>query len=568
VAEALTNLIWAPLEHGLAGVSLSANWMWPSKNTGEDARLYKAVKGISDFVISLGINIPTGKDSLSMTQKYPDGSSVLAPGTVIVTAVAEVSDISKVVEPVAKHVQGSLLVYIDFSLDGFNLGGSSFGQVIGNIGNTPPSVKDATYFKKAFNAVQDLIKEGLIIAGHDVSSGGLITSLLEMTFTDNETGIDIDLGEIGDKDPIRILFSEKPGIIIEILDKEKVLTSLRNNGISYFPIGTTTGDNRVHIRHPHFEFSAEKARLRDLWYKTSFLLDLHQTKKQLAEKRFENYGKQPLDIVFPSSFTGKLSQYNLEKSRRIPTGIKAAIIREKGVNGDREMAWSMHLAGFDVKDVHMTDLVSGRETLEDIRFIVFVGGFSNSDVLGSAKGWAGAFLFNPKAKEALDRFYASNDTLSLGVCNGCQVMVELGLIYPGLEIMPKMKQNKSGKFESAFVGVDILPNHSVMLSGLAGSRLGIWVAHGEGQFDLELPEDQYHIPAKFHYQEFPGNPNGSAYNAACIASHNGRHLVIMPHLERSLYPWNWAWYPESRKNDEISPWIEAFVNARKWIEAH
>ena len=213
----------------------------------------------------------------------------------------------------------------------------------------------------------------------------------------------------------------------------------------------------------------------------------------------------------------------------------------------------------------MTDLISGRETLEEVNFIVFVGGFSNSDVLGSAKGWAGAFLYNEKAKLALEKFYARPDTLSLGVCNGCQLMVELGLIYPDIDNKPRMLHNESGKFESSFLMIDVLPNNSIMLNTLTGSSLGIWVAHGEGKFHLELPEENYHIPAKYSYSSYPANPNGSDYNAACIASADGRHLAIMPHLERAIFPWQWGYYPYARKMDEISPWLEAFVNAKRWI---
>jgi phosphoribosylformylglycinamidine synthase len=230
------------------------------------------------------------------------------------------------------------------------------------------------------------------------------------------------------------------------------------------------------------------------------------------------------------------------------------------------MAYTLYLAGFDVKDVMMTDLISGRETLEDVNFIVFCGGFSNSDVLGSAKGWAGAFLYNPKAKSALERFYAREDTLSLGICNGCQLMVELNLINPQHEHRAHLRPNRSQKFESAFLGVSIPRNNSVMLKSLAGSKLGIWVAHGEGRFYLPEPEDHYHIVAKYNYAEYPGNPNGSDYNVAGIVSADGRHLAMMPHPERAIFPWQNAFYPADRREDEITPWIEAFVNARKWIE--
>jgi phosphoribosylformylglycinamidine synthase len=570
IAEALTNIVWALITDGLKGVSLSANWMWPAKNPGEDARLYAAVKQVSDFAISLGINIPTGKDSLSMTQKYPGGQKVFAPGTVIISAVGEVENIRQIVEPVLQPIAGTTVIYIDFSRDEFYLGGSSFAQVVNAIGTKVPGVPDPGYFVKAFETVQRLVREGLILAGHDISAGGMITTLLEMTFGRNDTGLEIDLNNIEEADLIKLLFSEKPGVIIQVKDevKVKVEDMLKGEGLAFHVTGKVVDGRTIKISHQNKEYQFDINSLRDIWYKTSYLLDQRQCGPELAKTRFENYKSQEISFTFPQNFTGKLEQYCIGSSRRTQTGVRAAIIREKGVNGDREMAWSMHLAGFDVKDVHMTDLISGRENLEDINFIVFVGGFSNSDVLGSAKGWAGAFLYNPKAKEALDRFYARPDTLSLGVCNGCQVMVELGLVYPEHAHMPKMLHNVSGKFESAFLNVDIRDNRSIMLKSLAGSRLGIWVAHGEGRFQLPYDEGKYEIPMKFSYSEYPGNPNGSDFAAASLCSHDGRHLVMMPHLERSIHPWNWAYYPVERKDDQVSPWVEAFVNAREWIFNH
>ncbi|TSA27698.1 MAG: phosphoribosylformylglycinamidine synthase [Bacteroidetes bacterium] len=575
IAEALTNIIWAPLTHGLQGISLSANWMWPAKNPGEDARLYRAVKAVSDFAIALGINIPTGKDSLSMTQKYPDGSVVYSPGTVIISAVAEVADVKRVVSPNLVPDENTVLVYIPFTKGAFHLGGSSLAQVLNKIGNEVPDVPDPDYFKAVFDVLQHLVSEGLVQAGHDVSAGGLITTLLEMVFPLNRWGLNLDLTGLGEPDPVRVLFSEKPGVVIQVKDAAAVKQLLVTSGIRHQVIG--------HPRHCDPEYSGEAAasvtiqlgqekldlpvpELRNTWFRTSYLLDRHQCGEELALRRFANYTKQPLQFIFPEPFTGLFSQYGIDPKRRVPTGIKGAIIREKGVNRDRDMAWAMYLAGFDVKDVHMTDLISGRETLDDIHFIAFVGGFSNSDVLGSAKGWAGAFLYNQKAKETLDRFYARPDTLSLGVCNGCQLLVELGLIYPDHQKQPKMSWNDSHKYECTFVNVSIRENQSVMLKSLAGSRLGIWVAHGEGKFNFPYEESRYQIPAVFSYSGYPGNPNGSVYNAASIASNDGRHLAIMPHLEDSVLPWQWAYYPEDRKKDQVTPWIEAFVNARNWIK--
>ena len=314
-----------------------------------------------------------------------------------------------------------------------------------------------------------------------------------------------------------------------------------------------------------FKFNSSIDELRDTWFKTSYLLDRHQAGSKSAKERFDNYKKQPLKFIFPESFSGKFSDIRVNPERKKKSGVRAAIIREKGVNGDREMAYAMHLAGFDVKDVHMTDLIEGRETLEDINFIVFVGGFSNSDVLGSAKGWAGAFLYNQKAKDALDAFYAREDTLSLGVCNGCQLMMELKLINPDHSSHPKMLHNESGKFESAFLSIEIEDNNSVMLNSFGGSSLGVWVAHGEGKFELPYEIERYNVVGRFTYMEYPGNPNGSPEGITAICSDDGRHLAMMPHLERAFLPWQWAHYPANRSEDESSPWLEAFTNARDWI---
>lgn len=565
IAEALTNIVWAPLEGGLKGVSLSANWMWPCRNPGEDARLFEAVKAASDFAIALGINIPTGKDSLSMTQKYPDGEKVFSPGTVIISAAAEVIDIKKVISPVIQPEFTSTLLYIDFSADKFKTGGSSLAQILNGLGDEAPVVNNPDYFVRAFEAVQTLINKGVVLAGHDISSGGLVTTLLEMLFAQPGIGLEADLNGFGESDIVKLLFSENPGVVIQVNDLDYTTVLLHESGLKYQILGKPSFRRFLTLRYHDGNTELDIDHMRKLWFRSSYLLDRKQSGDDLAKARYHNFALQPLSYKFGDDFTGEAKQFAINLKRTQPTGIKAAIIREKGVNGDREMAWSLYMAGFDVKDVHMTDLITGRETLEDINMIVFVGGFSNSDVLGSAKGWAGAFLYNTPAKMALDSFFARPDTLSLGVCNGCQLMVELGLIYPGHDAQPKMLHNESGKFESAFLNVDILENNSVMLRNMAGKRLGIWVAHGEGKFSLPMAEEHYLIPMKYSYEAYPGNPNGSDYNAAAIVSQNGRHLAMMPHLERSIYPWNWAYYPGARAADEVSPWVEAFVNARKWI---
>ena len=507
VAEALTNLVWAPMAEGMDSISLSANWMWPCRaQEGEDVLVNDAK---------------------------------------------------------------STIYHIDFSFDKLRLGGSAFAQSLNKIGDDVPTVQNPEYFRDAFLAIQELINKGLIMAGHDISAGGLITTLLEMCFSNMEGGMEINLNKIKENDIIKILFAENPGIVIQVKDKDKaeVKKILEDAGIGYVKLGTPTDERHILVTKEDATYQFGIDYLRDVWYSTSYLLDRKQSMNGCAKKRFENYKEQPLEFVFDKSFTGKFSQYGITPERRTPTGIKAAIIREKGTNGEREMAYMLYLAGFDVKDVTMTDLISGRETLEDINMIVFCGGFSNSDVLGSAKGWAGAFLFNPKAKAALDNFYARKDTLSLGVCNGCQLMIELGLINPEHNKKAKMLHNDSHKFESKFVGVTVPMNRSVMLGSLSGSKLGIWVAHGEGKFSLPYEEDKYNVVLKYSYDEYPGNPNGSDYSVAGLASSDGRHLAMMPHLERSCFPWQNAYYPSDRINkDQVTPWIEAFVNARKWVE--
>ena len=566
IAEALTNIIWAPIENGLSGVSLSANWMWPAKNEGENARLYKAVEAVSDFACDLGINIPTGKDSMSMTQKYKDGV-VYAPGTVIISAGAEVIDLKQVVEPVLQPNFESTLLYVNLSDGEFKLGGSSFAQIVGKVGKAAPTVDDADRFANTFNMVQALIREGKILAGHDVSAGGLITALLEMTFAQVDLGIAANLKEIKGIDDIATFFSEQPALVLQVAneDLEDIKTLFDDIDASYLEIGSPIGEPILSIQTTTQSYLLDIASLRDTWYKTSYLLDQKQSGEALAKERFDNYKKQPLSFTFPKGFEGQYAALGLDPDRKGKTGIKAAIIREKGVNGDREMAYAMHLAGFDVKDVHMTDLISGAEDLSDVNFIAFVGGFSNSDVLGSAKGWAGAFLYNEKAKLALDNFYAREDTISLGICNGCQLMGELGLLYPEHKVHPKLDHNIAHKFESGFVNVTIPENNSVMLSGLAGSRLGIWVAHGEGRFRLPEAEGEYHVIAKYSHEAYPASPNGSDYHVAGLASKDGRHLAIMPHFERSVFPWNWGHYPADQKADVLSPWIKAFMAAKNWV---
>lgn len=568
IAESLTNIVFAPFAHGLSGVSLSANWMWPCRNKGEDARLYDAVEAASQFAISLGINIPTGKDSLSMTQKYAgDEADVLSPGTVIISAAGEVSDVKKIVSPVLQNEPNSAVYHIDFSFAPLALGGSALAQSLGKLGNETPSVDEPEYFRDAFAAVQELIAGGYVLAGHDISAGGLVTTLLEMCFPNSKGGLNIDFSAIPETDLVKLLFAENPGVVLQLKNLEEAEEILRSNSIGFAKIAELSTERTLDIKQGKKHLSLDIDALRDVWYESSFLMDKHQTALPEAEARRDNYKKQTVSYKFPEGFSGKMKDLGLDPNRKTKSGIKAAILRDKGTNGEREMAYALWLAGFDVRDVHLTDLTSGRETLDDIQMIVFCGGFSNSDVLGSAKGWAAGILYNATAKATLERFYARPDTLSLGICNGCQLMAELEVLYPEHEEKHKMAHNDSGRFESGFVSLRIPKNHSVMLQNLEGTEIGIWVAHGEGKFDLKYSADKYHVIAQYKYDAYPANPNGSPAAIAGLCSADGRHLAMMPHPERAIFPWTCAYYPEAERGEhEVTPWMVAFRNAYEWIK--
>ena len=566
IAEALTNIVFAHLADGLRSVSLSANWMWPCRNPGEDARLYHAVEAASDFACALGINIPTGKDSLSMTQKYGE-EKVLAPGTVIISAAAEVSDIHRIISPVLSNDPATAVYYVDFSGCELRLGGSAFAQSLGSVGSEVPDVLDTDYFRRAFEAVQSAVGSGLVQAGHDVSAGGMLVALLEMCFANVDGGLEVDLDAIPDPDLVKILFSENPAVLLQVPADDRLEAILREADVRFYRVARPTDERHLLITKDGADYHFGIDYMRDVWYRSSYLLDRLQSGEECAATRYEQYKMQPLRFRIPDTFVGSTASLGLSAARTERSGVRAAILRDKGTNGEREMAYALYLAGFDVKDVHLTDLATGRETLDDIDFAVFCGGFSNSDVLGSAKGWAAGILHNDRARSAINRFYDRPDTLSLGICNGCQLMAHLGLLYPDHTERHALLHNRSHKFESSFVTLDIPQNDSVMLGSLSGARIGVWVAHGEGRFDFPYEEARYRIAARYSYDSYPANPNGSQWGVAALTSADGRHLAMMPHPERSIFPWQCAHYPADRRQDEVTPWMEAFVNARRWVES-
>ena len=566
IAEALTNIVFAHLADGLRSVSLSANWMWPCRNPGEDARLYHAVEAASDFACALGINIPTGKDSLSMTQKYGE-EKVLSPGTVIISAAAEVSDIHRIISPVLSNDPATAVYYVDFSGCELRLGGSAFAQSLGSVGSEVPDVLDTDYFRRSFEAVQSAVGSGLVKAGHDVSAGGMLVALLEMCFANVDGGLEVDLDAIPDPDLVKILFSENPAVLLQVPADDRLEAILREADVRFYRVARPTDERHLLITKDGADYHFGIDYMRDVWYRSSYLLDRLQSGEECAATRYEQYKMQPLRFRIPDTFVGSTTSLGLSAARTERSGVRAAILRDKGTNGEREMAYALYLAGFDVKDVHLTDLATGRETLDDIDFAVFCGGFSNSDVLGSAKGWAAGILHNDRARSAINRFYDRPDTLSLGVCNGCQLMAHLGLLYPDHTERHALLHNRSHKFESSFVTLDIPQNDSVMLGSLSGARIGVWVAHGEGRFDFPYEEARYRIAARYSYDSYPANPNGSQWGVAALTSADGRHLAMMPHPERSIFPWQCAHYPADRRQDEITPWMQAFVNARRWVES-
>lgn len=332
VAESLTNIVWAPLAQGLDSISLSANWMWPCRSQkGEDARLYKGVEALSNFCCALQINVPTGKDSLSLSQQYPNGEKIISPGTVIVSAGGEVSDVRKVVSPVMKNKAKSTFYHIDFSFDELRLGGSAFAQSRGFVGSDVPTVKNPDYFRDAFNAVQELVNRGLLLAGHDISAGGLITTLLEMTFANTEGGMDICLDKFAQNDLVKLLFAENPGVVVQVADKHKkeFKELLDEAGVGYVKLGKPAEERQIMVTFDDATYQFGIDYLRDIWYETSYLLDTKQSMNGCAKQRFENYKQQPVEFNLRKDFEGSFAQLGLNPDRREASGIKAAIIRER-----------------------------------------------------------------------------------------------------------------------------------------------------------------------------------------------------------------------------------------------
>jgi len=585
--EALTNLVWALVEE-FEGISLLANWGVAASEPGEGSRLYKANKALNTLLDELGISVNGGKDSMSMAAKVTrEGTRqmVKSPGTLVVTAYAACPDITRTVTPDIKQPGRSKLILIDLSGGRSRMGGSALSQVYSQVGSEAPDVDEPRLLRQGFEAIQQLVKQNLISAGHDRSDGGLITCLLEMAFAGN-CGLNARFTDpqVLSTDVLHFLFAEELGAVIEYLPENEVSIHrvLRDYGLSRHcqMIGNTSAEREIKIEYGGRSVLSEDTRvLRDIWQDTSFQLERLQSNPKCAEAdRSASYDRPGLQ--FRLTFAPALTPESKLKATRKP---KLAILREEGTNGDREMAGAFFVAGFEPWDVTMTDLAEGRISLKDFRGVAFCGGFSYADVLDAGKGWAGMIRFNPRIRHEFEAFYGRQDTFSLGVCNGCQVMALLGWVpWQGIDLtrQPRFVINESAMFESRFVAVSVVPSPSILLRGMESSVLGIWVAHGEGRFFcadasvLQEIQQQNLAPIRFAddtgiiTERYPANPNGSPLGIAALISSDGRHLAMMPHPERLFLRWQWPFWPKEWSGIQASPWLRLFQNAREWCENH
>ncbi len=575
VAEALTNIVWAHISN-LSHIKCSVNWMWAAKQPGEGAALHDGAIALRDLMVALGIAADGGKDSLSMAARVGD-EVIKAPGQVVVSAYASMPDVTKVVTPDIKRPGDSCLMLLDLAPGKHRLGGSALGQTYGQIGKESPDIDNPHLLKHAFLAVQSLIAEGLVLAGHDRSDGGLATTVAEMAMAGN-CGAKILLEETAEVIPQ--LFAEELGLVFEYLpaNGDRICTRLRNAGVPFRSLGVTLAERRLEIGcKKEVILNVATPVLLSWWEEISDQIEALQMNPACASEQAQRHDRP--GPTYHLSFDPKPTPETMLQREKKP---KVAILREEGSNGDREMTSAFFAAGCEPWDLTMSDLLSGRASLEGFRGLVFVGGFSYADVLDSAKGWAGIIRFHDRLRAMFDAFYLRPDTFSLGVCNGCQLMALLGWVpWKGIPDarQPRFIRNRSERFESRWATVKIVESPSIMLREMENSALGIWVAHGEGRLYCPDPDilrqavQRKLTPCYFvddqdkSTEEYPFNPNGSTQGITAFCSPDGRHLAIMPHPERAFLRYQWPWMPEHWKHTiKASPWLRMFQNARAWCE--
>ncbi|QFR38899.1 phosphoribosylformylglycinamidine synthase [Candidatus Gracilibacteria bacterium 28_42_T64] len=573
IAEMLMNMMCAGITD-IKHVKCSVNWMWAPKKPGEGAALYDAVNSMSQFMPLLGVAADGGKDSLSMAAEV-NGELVKSPRTMVVSGYAPVADITKVVTPDIKKPGESQLLYIDLSADLARLGGSAFAQSLGQIGNECPDIDTPELLLSLFDAIQGLITEDFILSYHDISDGGLITTLCEMAMAGN-CGIDVNIQT--QQEAINKLFAEEPGIIIEVQHDyiDEVLMALSLKGVGFQKIGETIPWKHITIHvNDDEEFNLATKDVRQWWNETSYQLEKQQGNTCADDEKMntDDLKNPQYSLSFVPEITSKEILESDEKTW-------VAVIREEGSNGDREMISALYMAGLCPVDITMYDLLNKKVDLAAFRGAVFVGGFSYADYPESAKGWAATIRNNPRLKTMFTAFKERSDTWSFGVCNGCQMMALLGWAVssdiPEVE-RPRFVKNVSDKFESRYTTVKIPESRSIMFSGMSGSVLPVWSAHAEGQIfaDQELLAKmriEGNVPVLYadnegeETQDYPFNPNGSPLAIAGLCSSDGRHTIMMPHPERLFQTWQFSWLPEEMQNLTASPWLKIFQNAREWCE--
>lgn len=572
VGEALTNLVWAQVDD-LFKVKCSANWMWAPKLAGEGAALYDAALAMRNAMLELGIAVDGGKDSLSMATMV-GSETVKSPRELVISLYGAMADITKVVTPDIKR-PGSALLFIDLAGGKNRLGGSALAQVHGQLGDKSPDMENPALVRHAFLAVQELIGKNLILAGHDRSDGGLVTTLLEMAFAGNR-GLDLSLN--GTSSIPEALFSEELGLVLECAESaaDEARVILAKYGVPVKTIGKSAAGQRIRISYNGQAVLDEDLRLlRQWWEETSYQLERLQVNPACADEEKRNI----YDRKGPSYHLSFSPRQTAPEILQKTTKPKVAILRDEGSNSDREMTSAFYAAGFEPWDVAMTDLLAGRIDLSGFRGLAAVGGFSYADVPESAKGWAATILFNERLKEMFQAFYDRPDTFTLGICNGCQLFGLLGWVpWQGLpaERQPRFIRNISGRFESRWVTAKVLPSKAMMLQGMENLVFGIHVDHGEGL--LSFPDETVRQRvladglATLVYvddngrttEAYPFNPNGSPGGVTGLCSPDGRHLAMMPHPERAFLPWQCHWLPEGMKDLEASPWLRMFQNAYEW----